>query len=116
MLLTTPSATGPTKTPPLPAPSSSPNTPVDPKPEAPTMALSDLPTVKRGKGSMAVSSTPNPCTIKVDGVPRGVTPILQLDLLAGDHTIECAPIRGKTSSISVRVKEGATSTQLFHTN
>jgi eukaryotic-like serine/threonine-protein kinase len=83
---------------------------------APVINVSELPAAKKKTGTMAFTASPNACTIKVDGAPRGVTPIAALSIPAGDHTIECIPVRGKTSSIQIRIREGATSAHTFKTN
>jgi hypothetical protein len=83
---------------------------------APLLNVSELPSAKKKNGTMAFTASPNACTIKVDGAPRGVTPIAALNIPAGDHTVECIPVRGKTSSIQIRIREGATSAHAFRTN
>lgn len=84
--------------------------------EPPVVDIDSLPQVVKkapppapgGMGRISVAATSGWCTVAVDGVSRGPTPIASLDLVAGPHQLVCTPASGKAKSLMVIVPEGAT--------
>jgi len=78
----------------------------------PVISVDSLPVAPRGsalaKGRLSVVSNPGSCSISVDGVPHGTTPVPSFEVGAGSHRIECSPPNGKTRSVNVTVTEGST--------
>lgn len=102
--------------PPIPAEATS-------KDETPTMSVDALPQaankttpagpVVKGYGRVGVSASPGWCHVSVDGKDKGPTPIANLDLSTGMHTLTCKTPSGKTKSMVVNVLEGQTAKQKF---
>ena len=77
--------------------------------EVPVIAVDSLPVAGRpakGNGRLQVIATPGWCSVSVDGVQRGVTPLASLDLPAGLHRLDCVSPAGKTRTASVSIAEG----------
>jgi serine/threonine-protein kinase len=76
----------------------------------PVISVDSLPVAPRGaattKGRLSVASNPGSCSVSVDGVPHGATPMPSFEVSAGPHRIECAPPNGKARSANVIVSEG----------
>jgi hypothetical protein len=66
------------------------------------------PAIPSGMGRISVAATPGSCTVAVDGVNRGVTPISSMELSAGPHQLACRTASGKTKNMMVIVPDGAT--------
>jgi hypothetical protein len=58
------------------------------------------------KGRLSLVSNPGSCSISVDGVPHGATPLTAFEISAGPHRIECSPPSGRPKSANVTVAEG----------
>jgi serine/threonine-protein kinase len=96
---------------------------------APPKASNDLPVVNvdslpvasnkasappaKGTGRLSIAASPGWCTVSVDGISKGPTPIAQLDLPAGPHTLKCEPVRGKPKTGAVVIQDGAVSRYKF---
>jgi serine/threonine-protein kinase len=80
--------------------------------DVPTFNVDSLPVATRGpapargNGRLSIVATPGWCSVSVDGVPRGVTPLTSFDLTAGTHRVDCVPPNGKPRTASVNVAEG----------
>jgi len=79
--------------------------------EVPVIAVDSLPVAGRGapakgNGRLQVIASPGWCSVSVDGVQRGVTPLASLDLAAGMHRLDCVSPTGKTRTASVSIAEG----------
>ncbi len=79
---------------------------VDSLPVASSKAGSPMP---RGVGRVDIAATGGWCSVTIDNVTRGPTPIADLELTAGPHRVVCAPPSGKAKSMTVLVVEGTTS-------
>ncbi len=79
--------------------------------EPPVIAVDSLPVAGRnapakGNGRLSVIASPGWCSLSVDGVSRGVTPVASFELPAGPHRLDCVTPSGKTRSASITVAEG----------
>jgi serine/threonine-protein kinase len=86
--------------------------------EVPTFSVDSLPVATRGapskgNGRLSIAAAPGRCTVSVDGVQRGVTPLTTFELPAGSHRVECAPPGGRTRTVSVNVAEGTATRYKF---
>jgi serine/threonine protein kinase len=77
----------------------------------PVIAVDSLPVAGRGapakgNGRLSVAASSGWCSITVDGVQRGVTPLSAFELPAGGHRIDCVSPTGKTRTANVNVAEG----------
>ena len=63
-------------------------------------------------GRIAIGSSPVPCTLVVDGVKRGQTPVAALDLAPGAHKLTCTA-KGKTQEHSFNVAAGTSGRHVF---
>ena len=77
----------------------------------PVIAVDSLPVAGRGapakgNGRLQVIASPGWCSVSVDGVQRGVTPLAGLDVPAGMHRLDCVSPTGKTRTASVSIAEG----------
>jgi serine/threonine-protein kinase len=84
----------------------------------PLVAVDSLPVVSRavaakGMGRLSVSASPGWCSVSVDGVARGVTPLAPFEVPAGSHRVDCVPPSGKARAASVTIGEGALSRHKF---
>lgn len=107
------SATVAVNSPPAAGPSSAqPFVPsADESAEVPVIAVDSLPVAGRGapakgNGRLSVMASPGWCSVSVDGVQRGVTPLATLELPAGGHRLDCVSPSGKTRTASINVAEG----------
>jgi serine/threonine-protein kinase len=80
--------------------------PVDSLPVAPRRAA-------RAAGRLSVGANPGWCSVSVDGVPRGVTPVPSFEVGAGSHRIDCVPPIGKPQSATVTVSDGVAAHHTF---
>jgi serine/threonine-protein kinase len=79
--------------------------------EVPVIAVDSLPVAGRGapakgNGRLQVIASPGWCSVSIDGVQRGVTPLAGLDLPAGMHRLDCVSPAGRTRTASVSIAEG----------
>jgi hypothetical protein len=58
------------------------------------------------KGTLAVIATHGYCVLTVDGIERGPTPIVRLELTQGTHELRCMPPGGPANARKVAVKAG----------
>jgi serine/threonine-protein kinase len=87
---------------------------IDSLPVAPSNApQAQVPSPARGTGRLFISAAPSWCSISVDGMKRGPTPLPAIDLSAGPHTLRCEAPSGHSKSASIIVSEGATSRYKF---
>jgi serine/threonine-protein kinase len=78
------------------------------------VATRNAPTAKgTGNGRLAIVASPGNCSVSVDGVARGTTPLGGLELPAGPHRIDCAAPSGKSKTVSVTISEGASARYKF---
>jgi hypothetical protein len=56
---------------------------------------------------VSVTASPGWCSVSVDGVARGVTPVTNFEVSPGAHRLECVPPTGKAQSTSITVAEGS---------
>ena len=66
-----------------------------------------------GTGRLLIGASPGWCTISVDGMKRGPTPLPAIDLSTGLHVIRCDSPNGKTKTDSIYIKDGATARHRF---
>jgi serine/threonine-protein kinase len=71
------------------------------------------PKVQAGNGRLQIVSSPGPCSVSVDGVSRGTTPLGGLELPAGAHRIDCAPALGRAKSVNLTISDGASARYKF---
>jgi serine/threonine-protein kinase len=84
--------------------------------DVPVISVDSLPVAVRaskGVGRLSITASPGWCSVSVDGVARGVTPMNGFEAPAGAHRVECVPPIGKPRSASVTVPEGATGRHAF---
>jgi serine/threonine protein kinase len=90
--------------------------------EVPVISVDSLPVATRtapaktpgsGIGRLHIVSSPGSCSVSVDGVSRGVTPVAGIELNAGAHRIECVPPSGKAKSVNLTIVEGASARYKF---
>jgi len=86
----------------------------DPAKDVPTISVDALPIAvhgpvarARGGGRLTVTAKPGKCSLTIDGVPRGATPLRALELSAGVHQIDCMRPGAKSRMISVAITEGS---------
>jgi hypothetical protein len=89
--------------------------------DVPVISVDSLPVATRnapaikigGSGRLAIIASPGACSVSVDGVARGMTPLGGIELPAGPHRIDCAPPSGKPKSVNVTISEGASARYKF---
>jgi serine/threonine protein kinase len=89
--------------------------------DVPVISVDSLPVATRnapamkggGNGRLAIVASPGACSVSVDGVARGMTPVGGIELPAGPHRIDCAPPSGKPRSVNVTISEGASARYKF---
>ena len=89
--------------------------------DVPVISVDSLPVVTRtapaikvgGSGRLAIIASPGACSVTVDGVARGMTPLGGIELAAGPHRIDCAPPSGRPKSVNVTISEGASARYKF---
>lgn len=77
----------------------------------PVIAVDSLPVAgkgapAKGNGRLSVIANPGWCSVSVDGVQRGVTPVATFELAAGSHRLDCVTPAGKTRTTNITVAEG----------
>jgi serine/threonine-protein kinase len=70
-------------------------------------------TAAKGSGRLSVSASPGWCSVSVDGVARGVTPLASIEVPAGAHRVDCVPPSGRARAASVTVGEGTLARHKF---
>jgi len=84
--------------------------------EVPVISVDSLPVALRaskGSGRLSITASPGWCSVSVDGVARGVTPMTGFEATSGPHRIDCVPPTGKPRTASVTVPEGGTGRHAF---
>ncbi|HEY4016600.1 MAG TPA: serine/threonine-protein kinase [Polyangiaceae bacterium] len=82
----------------------------------PTIAVDSLPTAARlgkGKGRLSITASPGWCSVSIDGVARGVTPMSGFEVRPGAHRVECVPPTGKPRIATVTVADGRLARRAF---
>jgi serine/threonine-protein kinase len=86
---------------------------VDTLPVAPPSAGRPVVPLEKGRGRLVVFATPGWCTLTVDGVSKGPTPVPALDLTPGPHHLKCEAPGKKAKAVSVIIQEAATANYKF---
>jgi serine/threonine-protein kinase len=91
---------------------------VDAPSQVPLISVDSLPVATRKTessrgGKLSVNASPGSCSVSVDGVTRGATPLSGMEVAAGVHRLECAAASGRTKSANVSVSEGSTTHYRF---
>ena len=90
--------------------------------EVPLISVDSLPVATRnappkpngsGVGRLQIVAGPSSCSVSIDGISRGNTPVTGIELSAGPHRIDCAPQNGKPKTVSVTIVEGASARYRF---
>jgi serine/threonine-protein kinase len=87
--------------------------------DVPVVSVDSLPLAGKGgsraksNGRLTVAATPGACSVSIDGVARGETPLPSLELSVGIHRVECAPATGAPQSVKVVISEGTESHYQF---
>jgi hypothetical protein len=82
----------------------------------PTIAVDSLPTAARltkGKSRLSITASPGWCSVSIDGVARGVTPMSGFEVRPGAHRVECVPPTGKPRMATVTVADGRLARRAF---
>ena len=86
----------------------------------PVISIDSLPVAARsssgpdhGTGRVLIGASPGWCTVSVDGVKQGPTPLPALDLSTGSHQLKCEPPTGKPKNASIVIQDGATARYKF---
>jgi hypothetical protein len=61
----------------------------------------------KGTGKVSITANPGWCSITIDGVPRGVTPLGFVELSSGPHHFDCVPPSGKARTATVVVVDAS---------
>lgn len=77
----------------------------------PVIAVDSLPVAgkggpAKGNGRLSVIASPGWCSLSIDGVQRGVTPLATVELAAGPHRLDCVTTSGKAKTANINVAEG----------
>ena len=67
----------------------------------------------KGNGKLWVSAGPGWCNVTVDGKAQGATPVTDIELASGPHTVKCVSAAGKTESMIVTIYPGGTTKHKF---
>jgi serine/threonine protein kinase len=84
--------------------------------DVPIYSIDSLPTAAhaaRGKARLSVTASPGWCSVSIDGVARGVTPMKGFDVRPGTHRVECVPPSGKARTAMVTVADGRLARRAF---
>jgi serine/threonine protein kinase len=84
----------------------------------PLISVDSLPVAQkngsaRGSGRLSVAASPGWCSVTIDGEPRGVTPLSNVEITAGSHRVECTAANGKAQAANVTVGEGSSTRYRF---
>jgi serine/threonine-protein kinase len=79
--------------------------------EVPVVSIDSLPVATRGapakgNGRLSIAAAPGRCSVSVDGLQRGMTPLAAVEVPAGSHRVDCVVPGGRTRTVSVNVAEG----------
>jgi eukaryotic-like serine/threonine-protein kinase len=84
--------------------------------DVPVVSIDSLPTTARagkGKARLFVTASPGWCSVSIDGVARGMTPMKGFEVRPGTHRVECVPPSGKPRSATVTVADGRMAREAF---
>ncbi len=74
------------------------------------MSIDQLPQAKgSAKGRLAVTASPGVCSLAVDGIKQGETPIASVAITTGAHKLECTTPSGRVYATTISIQDGATS-------
>jgi serine/threonine-protein kinase len=100
---------------PGPFPSSNPSRDV-----VPTVSVDALPVamhnvVARARidGRLTIGAAPGSCSVSIDGIPRGATPLRAFEVTAGVHQVDCVPPTGEPKTATIAVSPGIESRYHF---
>ncbi|MGH7438814.1 MAG: protein kinase domain-containing protein, partial [Polyangiaceae bacterium] len=82
---------------------------VDNLPQAPSRGGTAPP---KGSGHLSLVSSPA-CQVTIDGVSRGTTPLMSIDLAAGVHRVDCVSSAGRSKSANIAVVEAGSTHYAF---
>jgi serine/threonine protein kinase len=85
--------------------------------EVPVISVDSLPVAARPakrNARLSITASPGWCSVSVDGVARGVTPVSGwFELIGGTHRVDCVPPNGKPQSATFTVAEGGSASHTF---
>jgi eukaryotic-like serine/threonine-protein kinase len=83
--------------------------------DVPVISVDSLPIAAkvRSAGRVSITASPGWCSVSVDGVARGVTPMNGFELRTGPHRIDCVSPVGQTRTATVVVTEASVTTHAF---
>jgi eukaryotic-like serine/threonine-protein kinase len=82
----------------------------------PVISIDSLPTTARagkGKARLFITASPGWCSVSIDGVARGMTPMKGFEVRPGTHRVECVPPNGGTRSATVTIAAGRMAREAF---
>ena len=81
--------------------------------QPPVVSIDQLPQAKSAKGRLAVAAGPGACSLTVDGIKQGETPIASVAITSGSHKLECTAPSGRVYATTVSIQDGATTRYRF---
>jgi len=87
--------------------------------DVPVISVDSLPVTKNAKvrvGKLSVDSSPQACTVSIDGTAHGETPLLNVDLSPGAHSVRCETSSGIAKTVTVSIVEAQTARYHFSTS
>jgi eukaryotic-like serine/threonine-protein kinase len=81
--------------------------------QPPVVSIDQLPQAKSAKGRLAVAAGPGNCSLAVDGIKQGETPIASVAITSGSHKLECTTPSGRIYATTVSIQDGATTRYRF---
>jgi serine/threonine protein kinase len=82
--------------------------------EPPVVSIDQLPMAKgSAKGRLSVAAGPGACSVAVDGIKQGETPIAAVAVTPGSHKLECTTSSGRVFTTTVSIQDGATTRYRF---
>jgi eukaryotic-like serine/threonine-protein kinase len=83
--------------------------------QVPVISVDSLPVAARPtrRTRLSITSSPGWCSISVDGVARGVTPVPWFELSPGVHRVECVPPVGSAQTATLSMSEGGSARHSF---
>ncbi|MDP9000025.1 MAG: serine/threonine protein kinase [Myxococcota bacterium] len=86
--------------------------------DVPIISVDSLPvasrTAAKRNARLSITAGPGWCSVSVDGVARGVTPVTGFELTAGAHRVDCVPPVGKAQSATISVPDGGAAHHAFN--
>ncbi len=90
--------------------------------DPPTINVDSLPSASartpnaaaKGPGKLWISAAPGWCNVTVDGKAQGATPVTDIDLPSGAHSVKCVSATGKTEWMVVQIYPGGTTKHKFN--